>query len=252
MNTNEQRCFLPSMLALWLFVAFFNVFAKFKPELALSASYLLAFGQIVFDFIAFGFFVRVMRNSTRERRFPAVCFGLALLFLFLSDFFYYASGFAWFSLSPMVQHFTTDLPLTGFFAFMLVGFVRVTLRGQSKKENGSFQLLAVLSAFFVLASFFFGAPDAVNEDTVASWYYSIQTVLQALGAVFALLAMAREFSASINVLVVGFLALFMADFFLNINANVLLTTQGDDVFEILWMLGSVLMAVAGYMRIQES
>lgn len=251
MDIQKHSYFIPTLLAFWLTISFFSVMGQYHGSYQLASHYVIALSQIIFDCVAFYFFVGVIKKTSGDTKIINIFFCIALLSLLISDFFYNAINLHWLSVSAAEVNVYPNAPLAIFCVFMLLGFIHVTKTIKVETHHTLFHLLALLAIIFILVSFFFFVPTDVEiAGTSSHSAFAVLTVLQALGVLFALIAMAKENTRSMNVIVIGFLTIFFAGMFFNINDKIG-TYTSDYILEIIWVLGNVLLAAGAYLRFKS-
>lgn len=252
MDMRQRSYLVPTILAFWLVLTFFYMACRATAGMEWVGGYVITLGQVIFDFIAFWLLLDIFKQSKKDFKFAPFCFMLAVLFLVIADFFFHGLvTLGWFSFNPMTQHIYYDVPLTGFFIFMLLGFGRVVTN--NKPEGGAYKLftvLVLLCAVLLLWMFFHALTARVPHLTIVGVYYSAQTILQALGIMFALVAMARVAQTCLHFIISGYLMITVADIVINarLESGVMVSSSGP---ELIWVLGSMLIAVGAYMRVKE-
>lgn len=251
MDMRKRSYLVPTILAFWLVLTFLYMACSTTVGMEVVGKYIVTLGQVIFDFAALWLLFDIFVQSKKDFKFAPFCFMLALLFLVLSDFFFHGIvTMAWFSVALTTQHLYYDLPLTGFFIFMLLGWGRVV--ATNKSEDGTYKLftvLVVLSAILLLWMFFHSLTAKVPYLSIVGVYLSAQTILQALGIMFALVTMARVAQTCLHFIIVGYLMITLSDIVINSRMELGLTSSVGP--ELIWMLGSMLIAVGAYIRVKE-
>ena len=251
MDMRQRSYLIPTVLAFWLVLTFAYMACSAMAGMELVGKYIVTLGQVIFDFAAFWLLFDIFMQSKKNFKFAPFCFMLALMFLVLSDVFYHGiATMGWFSFALSTQYLYYDLPLTGFFIFMLLGWSRVV--AVNKSEGGSYKLftaLVLLSAILLLWMFFHSLTAKVPHLSIVGVYLSAQTILQALGIMFALVTMARVAQACLHFIIAGYLMITVSDIVINARIESGLVSASGP--ELVWMLGSMLIAVGAYMRVKE-
>ena len=251
MDIQKHGYFISTMLAFWLVISFFSVMGQYHASFTLTSNYVIAFSQTFFDGVAFILFSSTIKTTTGHDKRINSFFCIAMLGLFLSDFFYNTLYLDWFSVSAKDVTLDSNVPLILFFAFMLLGFIYVANSIKTSGFHKVFHLLAALAVIFILVAFFICVPtDVTIAGTTPHVAFSVITLLQTLGILFALIALAKAGTHSMTAIVIGFMAIFFADIFFNIGSK-LGKNSTDYILEIIWVLGNVLLASGAYLRKKE-
>lgn len=248
-----QRTLLPTVIAFWLVLGMFYMFSQLHPQVINAGAFVFFLAQVLFDALACLLTFKIATLISPNRKFLAFCFTLAFLCLTLSDFFYNAAQVGLINLSPAVLNYLSNLPLLGFFVFMLLGFGRL-LAVESAESNASPNLLLSLLALVVLvlfvAIFFFSISRSIGVGTPLGVLLAAQTLAQALGVFLALMVMARASHFAVNFTVCGFILIVLSDFLLNVGFETG-ANFSSAMLETSWMLGSILLATGAYIRVRS-
>lgn len=251
MNMRQRAYLIPTILAFWLVLVFLYMVCGSTPGMELTGKYIVTLGQVIFDFAALWLLFSIFVQSKKGFKFAPFCFMFALLFLVLADFFYHGlTSMGWFNFTLTTQHLYYDLPLTGFFIFMLLGWARVV--ATNKPEGGTYQLFTVLvflTAILLLWMFFHSLTAKIPHLSIVGVYLSAETILQALGIMFALVTMARVAQTCLHLIVTGYLMITVSDILINTRVEAGMGVAFGP--ELIWMLGSMLIAVGAYIRVKE-
>lgn len=251
MDMHKRSYLVPTIIAFWLVLAFLFIASNATASMEIVGKYIITLGQVIFDFVAFWMLLDIFMQSKKGFKFAPFCFMVAVLFLVLADFFYHGLlTVGWFSFTLSTQHLYYDLPLTGFFAFMLLGWSRIV--ATNKSEGGAYKLftvLVLLTSLLLVWMFFHAVTAKVPHLSIVGVYLTTQTILQALGIMFALVTMARVAQTCLHFIVVGYLMITVSDIVINARFQAGAVQMPGP--ELLWMLGSMLIAVGAYVRVKE-
>lgn len=141
-----------------------------------------------------------------------------------------------------------DVPFLIFLFLLLFVLIVVFLKAQLSKDKMTVfmaYLPMTIIALIILAAFFFSINWGVYSFSLISVYIIIETVLQAISFVFALLCLSITVNKPIRYILVGYLVIIASDFL--IHSYVLSNTLKPRSFlDAVWSLGSVLILFGFY------